>query len=575
MKASRILLVCAAVASIFPVLAAPAYGQAAEPPARAGGGEPVPSPGLDGRTVYQILLGEIALQRGEGEIAAQAYFEVARRSRDPAVLSRGMQVAAAVQRYDLALEFGRIWVEVEPKSATARHAMIGVLAALGRGDEMVAHIREWLADDAGNRPRNVLNLTRLFSGVADRDAVLRAQQELLAPYAEMAEAHYVLANTARLSGKKDLALAEIREARRLQPDWAQAVLFEAQVLGHDSPEAAIAVLTAFLADFHEQEDALVMRGRLYATIRRYAEARVDFETALTNNPGQADALYPYAVVLLQTRDFQAAERVLQQLAERDIGGRAFVDFQLGVLAEDRGDHDAALKQFARVGPGDYHIAAQAHIAQVMARQGRIAEAQAHLQQFRTTALQLSASDAARLWIAEAAIQREAKQFEAAFQTLASALQTQPNEPDLLYDQAMVAERLNKIDVVEANLARVIELKPDNAHAYNALGYSLADRNVRLDEARKLIVKALSLAPEDPFILDSMGWVLFRLGQPDEAIVHLERAYRQRKDPEIAAHLGEVLWSVGRREDARKLWQEARQQFPDNEVLGAALKKFNP
>jgi Flp pilus assembly protein TadD len=155
------------------------------------------------------------------------------------------------------------------------------------------------------------------------------------------------------------------------------------------------------------------------------------------------------------------------------------------------------------------------------------------------------------------------------------LQAQPNEPDLLYDQAMIAERLNKIDVLEANLARVIEIKPDNAHAYNALGYSLADRNVRLDEARKLIAKALSLAPDDPFILDSMGWVLFRLGQADEALKHLERAYAQRKDPEIAAHLGEVLWSIGRRDDARKVWLEAKSRDPGNEVLGAVLKKFLP
>ena len=576
MKARRNSLISKLLASLLlagPIWSAPVFGQPVESPARSG----TPSGGaeLDGRTVYQILLGEIALQRGEGDVAAQAYLEVAKRSSDPAVLGRGMQIAAAAQRYDLALEFGRSWIAAEPKSPTARHALIGVLAALGRGEEMVSHIREWLAADEANRPRNVLNLTRLFSGVADRGSVLRAQQELLLPYVEIPEAHYVLANSARLAGNKDLALAEIREASRLRPDWAQAVLFEAQVLSHDSPEAAVAVLSKFLGNFHEQEDALVMRGRLYASMRRYAESRVDLEVALRNNPGLADALYPYAVVLLQQRDSVAAEKVLKQLSEREIGGRDFVEFQLGALAEDRADYDVAINHLSRVGPGEYYIPAQAHTAQILARQGKVAEAQAHLQKVRTTTLKLSAADMARLWIAEAAIQREAKQFEAAFRTLTSALQAQPNEPDLLYDQAMVAERLNKIDIVESNLARVIELKPDNAHAYNALGYSLADRNVRLEEARSLIVKALSLAPDDPFILDSMGWVLFRLGQATEALKHLERAHAMRKDPEIAAHLGEVLWVLGRRDEARKVWQDARKEHPDNEVLGSVLKKFLP
>jgi tetratricopeptide (TPR) repeat protein len=562
-----IALTFALAAGVFATSSA--FGQSIEKLQRA------PVTGLDGRTAYQILLGEIALQRGEGEVAAQAYFDVARRSRDPAVLSRAMQVSAAVQRYDMALELGRLWVDVDPKSSSARHALIGVLAAYGRGEEMIDHVKAWLAEDAANRPRNVLNLTRLFSGVADRESVLRAQQELLLPYQDMPEAHFVLANTARLSGRREMALAEIREARRLRPDWTQAVLFEAQVLSQDAPAEAVTVLSGFLANFHEDEGALVMRGRIYATMKRYPEARSDLETALRNNPANAEALYPYAVVLLQMRDYDAAEKALRQLDEREPGESAFVEFQLGILAEERADHDTAIKQFSRVGRGEYFVPAQAHIAQIMAKQGRIAEAQKHLETVRTTAVRLSPSDTARLSIAEAAIQREAKQFEAAFTTLERALQAQPNEPDLLYDQAMIAERLNKIDVLEANLARVIEIKPDNAHAYNALGYSLADRNVRLEEARKLIAKALSLAPDDPFILDSMGWVLYRLGQADEAIKHLERAYAQRKDPEIAAHLGEVLWSIGRRDEARKVWLEAKSKDPGNEVLGAVLKKFLP
>lgn len=558
-----------AVAGLLAIfLPATSRAQPIDPPAKVGG-----STELDGRLVYQILLGEIAQQRGDGEVAAQAYYEAAKRSRDPGVLGRGMQVAAGAQRYDLALEFGRLWVAVEPKSVTALHAMIGVLAALGQSDEMVGHLKAWLALDETNRPRNVLHLTRLFSGMPDRDAVLRDQQDILAPYLEMPEAHFVLANTARLGGRKDLALTEIREASRLRPDWAQTVVFEAQLLSGDAPVQAIEVLSRFLGNFHQQEDALVYRGRLLATMKRYKEARADLEAVLANNPGLTDALYPYAIVLIQMRELDAAEKVLMQLSEKDVGGRSFVDFQLGLLAEERGDFDLALKVFRQVGGGEFFIGAQTHIARIMARQGKVAEAQAHLQKVMATTVRLSSSDQARLVTTEAHILRDAKQFAAAFETLERAIKILPNEPDLLYDQAMLAEHLKRSDVVESNLSRVIELAPDYAHAYNALGYSFAVQNIRLEEAKKLIDKALSLAPEDPAIMDSMGWVLFRLGQPEDALRYLERAYKLIPDPEIAAHLGEVLWVLGRRDQARTVWTEALKKAPDNEILGAVVKKF--
>ena len=303
----------------------------------------------------------------------------------------------------------------------------------------------------------------------------------------------------------------------------------------------------------------------------YAEGRTDFEAALALNKDSVDHLYALGIVALQLNDRAAAEGYFKQLDGREFGGKGLVDYQLGLLAQDRGDVDAAVKYFAAVDKGEYLVMARSQTALILSRQGKTDEALAMLAAIDA----VTATDRARLAIAQSQVLREAKQFEAALAVLEKALTAQPNEPDLLYDKAMVAERLQKIDVLESTLTRLIELRPNHPHAYNALGYSWAERNVRLEEARKLIAKALELAPQDPFILDSMGWVMFRLGQPKAALVNLEEAYRQRPDPEIAAHIGEVLWSLGRHDEALKIWREARTQYPNNEVLGAVIERFKP
>jgi tetratricopeptide (TPR) repeat protein len=546
-------------------LASPAYAQRVTPA----------DPELDGRTVFELLLGEIALQRGQPEIAAEAYGDVVRRTKDPAALARAMQVAVLAKRLDLALEHGRAWVEADPNSATARHALVGVLAGIGRGDEMLPHLRFMLDKEVEARPRNILHLPRLFAAQPDRAAVLASFDDLLAPYLDIPEARFVLAGTARSAGQKQRALKEIDKALDLRPNWTDAALFESQVLSTESYDAAIAALTRFLDRNPSDDEVRTQRGRFLASEKKYSAARADLETVLARRPESLDTMFALAVVALQQKDTSTAESHLRKLSERDFSGRELAVYQLGVLAEERGDDTAADAYYQQVEKGEYYIPAQAHRAQLMGKQGRFSEARDFLRGVQQKTPDLSPQDKARLVVAEAYLLREAKQFEAAFDVLDKALQAQPNEPDLLYDQAMLADRLKKVEVLENNLARVIALRPDNAQAYNALGYSLAERNVRLDEARKLIGKALELAPEDPFILDSMGWVLFRLGHAGEALPRLENAYRQRPDPEIAAHLGEVLWALGRRDDARRLWHDARQKFPDNEVLSGVIERLAP
>lgn len=524
--------------------------------------------GLDGRDVYQILLGEIALKRGELGIAAEAYADAAQRTGDEGLFSRAVQVAVAAQHYQTALQVSQRWVLAKPESAPARHALVSVLAGLGRGTEMGPHIARMLELDPDARPRNLIHLPRLFAGM-DPDAALAIVRVVVEPYRDLPEAQFSLASMARLAGQKPLALAAVREASRLRPGWPAAAHLEAQM--QETAADAIAVWSRLLQENPTFEQGFVQRARLYIGEKKYPAARKDFEAALALNPGSVDSLYALAVLALQLDDRAAAEKYFVQLDGRDFSGKSLVDYQLGLMAEERGDLDAAQRSFAEVGKGEYYVSARTRLALLTARQGKLDAARQLLAETEAT----SAGERSRLAIAESHVLREAKQLEAAFAVLEKALQAEPNEPDLLYDKAMVAEQLKKVEIVESTLTRLIELRPDHPQAYNALGYSLAERNVRLEEARRLIARALELAPQDPFILDSMGWVTYRLGHPKAALVHLEDAYRQRPDPEIAAHIGEVLWALGRRDEARKVWAEARQRHPDNEVLGAVIEKFQP
>jgi len=247
-----------------------------------------------------------------------------------------------------------------------------------------------------------------------------------------------------------------------------------------------------------------------------------------------------------------------------------VRFYLGQVSEEEKRYDEALQWYGEVTRGDQFMPAQIRSAQVLLKQGNLDGARKFLQQVSAQ----NNDQRVQLVLAEAQLLRDAKREKDAFVVVDNALEKLPNHPDLLYDHAMLAEKVDRMDVLESSLRKLLKLKPDHAHAYNALGYSLADRNERLDEANELIDQALKLAPDDAFIIDSKGWVLYRQGKPDEALKYLQRAYSERPDAEIAAHLGEVLWVVGRRDDARKVWDAALKKTPDNDVLQKTVQRLS-
>lgn len=572
---SRLLASLLSVALFLPLggaalAASPAQEAEAARLARAGQAE-----GLTGQVVFQILLGEVALQRGQVELAVSAYQDLALRTRDPAVLKRAVELAGAAQQFGIALELARLWGEVEPESQQARQSLAGLLVLAGRIEELDGPVRQLLAASPADLGGNFMGLNRLLARHQDKQAVLAFVERMAQPYPTLPEAYYAIALAAMNAGQLEQARFEAGRARGLKPDWDAAVLLEAQIILKESGEGRVDEAVRLLSDYlQRQPGALEPRlhlARILIGAKKYPEARKQFEELLKREPNNSEVVYPVAVLALQEQDLETARTLFARLLELPFPDRGAVRFFLGQVEEAAGNQAAALQHYEQVSGGAQYLTARGRGAQLLVEQGRREEALDFLRQSEVRAPQ----EKAQLAQLQAQLLREAGRHAEAHAALAAALKQQPEQPDLLYDTALAAEKLGKLQEMETHLKKLIKLQPGNAHAYNALGYSLADRNLRLKEAHGLIQKASSLAPQDPFIMDSLGWVLYRQGKLQEAREVLEKAYSLRADPEIAAHLGELLWRLGRRQEALDLWQKALAQAPNNETLQATLKKFKP
>lgn len=522
-----------------------------------------------GQAVFQVLVAEMALQRGDTNLATKAYSDLSLRTRDPRVLERTVEIAGYARRYDIALEAAKLWLDVEPGSVRAQQMLTGMLILSNRMDELAPTLVRMLEADKEGLGANLLGLNRMFVRTEDRVAVFNLIEKVCRPFFGVAEAHYAVAQAASSASMQERALAEAGRALELRPDWEMAALLQAQIAARTSSAQAVTFLQAFVERNPMARDVKLQLARALVGEKRYDEARQIFNQMLQGFPDNPDVVYPVALLALQQNDLAVAEAQFKHLLTLSIPDKSLAYYYLAQIAEEKGKTDEAIDLYAKVESGDQLVQARMRGAQLLAGQGKLDEARKLLSEANA----VSAEQSLQLAIAEAALLRKAKQPQAAFDLLDALLEKQPDNPELLYETALLAERLDQMEIMERRLRRLIELQPENGQAYNALGYSFADRGIQLTEARELIEKALALMPNDTFILDSLGWVLYRQGDLPGGLAALERAYGMRDDPEIAAHLGEVLWSMNRKDEAQKLLRAAQKKHPDNEPLADAVKKF--
>ncbi len=562
------------------VVAAPSAPEVTSQPSTERG-DTIPNVNMSSALMYQLMAAEVAVQRGDIGSAFAVYMKLARETRDPRLARRAAELALQGRAMAQGLEAGQLWFELAPSSSEASQTLAMLYAGSSRFDDAYSLFKAQL-EAAANPADELSRMQRALSRTQDRGGVFTLIERLAQPYSQSADVKLVVANAAQAAGLNARAIQEARAAVTLAPDSERAVLTAAQYLQATDRPAALALLQDFVTRNPSVSDTRLAYARLLIADNKFDLARAQFRALLQSDPKNPDLVYSMALLSMQGKLPADArtylQRYLELIAASDgtgdgsrAGARAAEPayLYLAQIAEDEKQFPAALEWLRKIDGGDEFLTARVREAFVLSKMQRLDEARKLL---RTVSVQ-SADEKTQLVLAEAQLLRDAKRFDESYKLLSQALAVAPDSVPLMYDTAMAAERLNQVAVMEKQLRRIIELKPDYAHAYNALGYSLADRNLRLPEALQLIEKARELAPDDAFILDSLGWVHFRLGELKLAREHLQRAYDARPDAEVAVHLAEVLWASGEQESARKLLREVRAKEPTNPLLKSTVTRL--
>ncbi len=570
-----------ALASVLALASVPAGAQTpAEPP-----GEPVVNSSLSAPLFYQLLLGELNVREGDPGAGYSLILDAARRTKDPQLYQRAVEVALQGRSGDAALAAARAWAQELPGSLEADRFVLQILLALNRVGETGPVLRDLIRDTPPAERSDTINaIPQTFARVQDKAVAASVVREAVTPsltQPETAAAAWTTVGRMELAQNRTAAALEAaRQGHSAEPASPYPALLALELFERGDANAEPLILRQINASSRRSanDTAVALNyARLLIDLQRNGDARRELASLTTRQPDEAEAWLLLASVQLQDNALQETKASLGQFLRltqgssdprlRRLQTQAYL--MAAQVAEKQGDIAGAGAWLDRIESPEDVLAAQLRRASLLARQGRLGEGRALLR----SQPERRPGDARLKLIAEAQLLRDFKAYREAYDVYGEAVRRFPEDTDLLYEQAMVAEKSDRLADMERLLRELIQRKPDFHHAYNALGYSLADRNLRLPEAKTLIEKAVSLAPDDPFIQDSLGWVEFRLGNLPRSIEILTAAYRKRPDAEIAAHLGEALWAAGQRDQARKIWREGLLTAPDNETLLSTLKRL--
>lgn len=560
--ASALLSACAGqapaptpVSTVEPATATPAPTAAA-----------VPERSFPADSIYPLLVAEFALRRRAYDVALDNYLEQSERLRDAGVSAHTTHLTQFMQREAEALQAVQLWVELEPDNVEANNTLSNLLVRQGKSLEALPHMA--LVQRNGVEA----NFPSLLAGLDQLDDQQRAQlvQGINELAVEFPDNQQILLTQALIHAEfkqYQEALDKLEKLFAIEPYNNKAVVLEAKVLLASGSKKPYQRIERALEQEPENKTLRLQYARML-TVHDMAAARTQFEILSAQSPRDGDLLLSLALINREVGDDIAAKAYLRQLLalEQRINE---AHYYLGRIAEDDGELQTALTEYRQVEEGREYISANSHIGQILVKAGQAEQAHAWFQQQR------NANPARReqLYALEADILTKAGQNEAAMAVLNEALVSYPDSATLRYARSMLGEQADNLELMESDLRAIIARDPNNATALNALGYTLANRTERYDEAYELISKAHALQPEEPAILDSMGWVLYRKGQYAEAVDYLTRAYAAFPDPEVAAHLGEVLWVSGDTGAATAIWRTALAKDPDHEILLATLKRF--
>lgn len=521
--------------------------------------------------VYQLMIAELAVNNGQTDLAVDNYLAVALRLNDPKIAERAVRIAVYGQDMDAAQEAAERWIELEPDRPEARQIIAAIYIRQNNAALAYKYLHQVIDSQQPLTDSTFVSILGLLAREKNTTTLLKVSKQIADHYSGYAYAQYLHGHLASQANQPEEALTYLDNALAIKdiPD-AHALRAKMLIKQGKREEAVISLQRAVLSKPKNKQLRLAY-ARLLVDVKEYERARIEFEKLHLLAPNDPDLLYTLGLLSLESQRFEAAEKYLSKLL--DSGKRKDeAQYYLGRISQSKGDFEQAIERYKVVKTGEYHFDAQMRSAKLIALQGKTEDALNYLNNMAEASQ--SNTSLVRIYLTKGEILKQDKRFADAIKNYDQALEIIPGNIDLLYARGLTGESIGNVELLEADMLRILKTEPDNAHALNALGFTLADRTDRIEEAYAYLKRAIQIKPEDPAFIDSYGWVNYRMGNYDEAIRLLRKALSQVEDGEIAAHLGEVLWVTGKQEEALGIWNRALEKSPQDSKIIETMKRFN-
>lgn len=521
--------------------------------------------------IYQLMVAELAVKSGQTDLAVDNYLSLALSQNDPKIAERAVRIAVFGQNLDAAKKAAERWIELEPERIEARQIIAAIYIRLGDADQAYQYLVQVISSHSQINDQMFISLLAVLAREKNTDTVLQVSKRIADNYSGYAYAHYLHGSLASRSDRAEESLRYLDNALDIKdiPD-AYAIRAKMLIKLGKREEAVISLKRAVLSKPDNKQLRLAY-ARLLVDVKEYEIARKEFEKLHLMAPNDPDLLYTLGLLSLESQRFDAAEKYLSKLL--NIGKRkGEAQYYLGRIYESRKQFQQAIDWYESVVTGEYRFDAQIRSANLLAKLGKTDAAITQLKEMADSSQ--SKASMVRIYLARGEILKQANRLHEAIGIYNQALQIIPGNIDLLYARGLTGESIGDIQMLESDMRTILTTEPDNAHALNALGFTLADETDRIDEAYQLLQRAIEIKPDDPAIIDSYGWVNYRMGNYQEAIRLLQKALAQFQDGEIAAHLGEVLWVSGQQREAQDVWNRALEKSPKDPYLLKTMKRFH-
>jgi len=526
---------------------------------------------IENDPVYQLLIAELAVNNGQTDLAVDNYLAVALSQNDPKIAERAVRIAVYGQDLEAAQQAAEHWIALEPGRAEARQIIAAIYIRQGNAELAYKYLQQVIESQDPLTDQTFVSILGLMAREKNTETLVKVSKKIADNYSDFAYAHYLHGHLSSQANLPEESLKYLDNALAIKDIPDVHALRAKMLIKLGKREEAVVSLQRAVLTKPKNKQLRLAYARLLVDVKKYERARIEFEKLHLLAPNDTDLLYTLGLLSLEAQRFDAAEKYLGKLlksGKRE--GEAL--YYLGRISQSEGHIEKAVERYKKVKNGEYRFDAQMRSAKLIALQGKIDEALEFLN--KMTESSQSKTALIRIYLTRGEILKHDERFVEAIKNYDQALEVIPGNIDLLYARGLTGESIGDIELLETDMLTILKTEPDNAHALNALGFTLADRTDRIQEAYEYLKRAMQIKPEDPAFIDSFGWVNYRMGNYDEAIRLLKKALSQVEDGEIAAHLGEVLWVTGKQQEALGIWNRALKKSPKDSNILKTMKRFN-